>query len=315
MSDEIYEHSPERIKEWLERQGHSLEMRVAKAFREKGFTVSQYEHYIDPESQLVRQVDVVASLSREIENCFITARLFIECKYAKARPWIILITSQKFDSYAFFSRILRSKQPSDWKNAITLQERLVLRILLSLNRMQEMSPFNIEAAGYTALEKPDKAPTQRDNAFEATVQVSKSVEAHDIENEEIFINTIHDFETNLDEERYFLEGKLRLYLSIAFPVIVINGQLFESHLGDDNEIKVSEIENGVVFVPYRQKEIHPKAQVPLSPVHVVTEEKLGNFIIKMQKALESMIGQDGAIQDLMNFEQSKITRLSTDTDF
>jgi len=315
MSEKNGEQSTEVIKEWIERQGHSLEMRVARAFKENGFTVSQYEHYVDQESQAVRQVDVVASLSREIGNSYITVQLFIECKYAKTKPWIILLTPQKLDSFTFFSRVLRGRHPSDWKNSLTLQERLVSRILLSLARSLEISKFNIESAGYTVLEKLEQGSKQIDNAFEATVQVSKSVEAHDVKNEEIFKNTVNDFETKLDREKGYSEGGLKLLLSIAFPVIVINGQLFSSFLGDNNEIQVSEIGNGVVLVPYRQVEIFPKVQVPLSPVHVVTEKNLGHFILKMRDALNSVINQEQAIQDLIEYEQSKITRQRPVTDF
>ncbi len=318
----------QKIKDWLEKQGYSLEMRVAKAFRENGFSVSQFERYIDQESESVRQTDVVASLSRNIGNSLFTTRLFIECKYAQ-RPWIILVTPEKFERFAFFSRILQGKHPSDWKNFPTLQGRLVSRILSLLDNLQGLETFAIDRVGYTVLDtfigkaeqeresiqEKKKQDKSKESAFEATVQVSKSVEAHDVKNEEVFKNTFHSFENSLNTERGSFASSLSLDLSIAFPVIVIQGRLFNGYLGDDNEIHVSEVDDGVVFVPYRQKEIRTNIQVPLSPVRVATEHNLNNFIMNMHGALISLLEQDDAIQDLIDYEQSRITMPSSDTDF
>jgi len=243
MNDEKTEKLLKDLKDWLETQGQALEMRVAKIFQENGFSVSQFENIVDQESQSVRQVDVVASLSKEMEGCLLTARLIIECKYTKSRPWILLLTPQKFERTAFFSRILQGNNPKDWKNSITLQARLISRILLSLNKT-ELSRFSIEPTGYSIVEAnfrknignelPDQdemTGKRRDNkpkeiAFEAIVQVSKSVEAHDVDNEEKYKTIAFTFEHRNDTE-VNIGNELSLYLSIAMPVIVINGRLFE----------------------------------------------------------------------------------------
>ena len=52
-----------QVRKWVEEQGYSLEMRVAKRFQENGFAVSQFDHFVDQESHSVRPVDVVATLS------------------------------------------------------------------------------------------------------------------------------------------------------------------------------------------------------------------------------------------------------------
>lgn len=315
MSNEINHDLPQRIKTWLEKQGQAMEMRVAKAFRESGFSVSQYDCFIDQETEIVRQVDVVASLSRNIDNCLVTVKLVVECKYLK-HPWVILVNPRKTDKYVFFARILQNKSPLDWRNFPTLQGRLVARIVLSLEQRQLLTIFSIERAGYSVLDallkgddkgddtgrpKPmqQPEPKPKESAFEAALQVSKSIEAHDVENEEIFKNT-------------YQTGDINLLLNVAFPVIVINGKLFESLLGDNNEIQVSEVKQGFVLLPYRHKENRSTVQVPLSPIIIVTEQYLPSFIPDIRQALECILEQKDAIIELINYERSKIKPTVTD---
>jgi len=313
-----------KIKEWLEVQGHSLEMRVAKKFGESGFRVSQFEHYVDQESKAVRQIDVVASLSKRVEHNLITLNLIIECKYAKSKPWVILLTQKKLDKFTFFSRQLQGNHPSSWKTIPTLQGRLAGCLLQSISRLQEIDKFAVEPAGYSVLEtrfdskyKPD--PNQLDYAFEAVVQVSKSVEAHDAQNEVIFKNSTRAYEDSMGIDTGFRKieestESLSLDLSIAIPVVLISGVLFESHLDDANEISVSEIPSGFVLAPYKRHETRIDSSVTLSPVIIVTEDNLDIFISKIREMMELMLEQETAIYDLVLYEQSKLS-LKENLDF
>lgn len=324
MPDQDDQNWTTKIKEWLEIQGHSLEMRVARKFGESGFTVSQFEHYIDQESKAVRQMDVVASVSKRIGHSLVTINLIIECKYAKSKPWVILITQRKLDKFTFFSRQLQGNHPSAWKNVPTLQGRLTGCLLQAVNKLHEIDKFAVDPAGYSVLEtrfdskyKPD--PNQLDYAFEAVVQVNKSVEAHDAKNEMIFKNSTRDYEnsmgidTGLRKIEESIEG-LSLDLSIAIPVVLISGVLFESHLDDANEICVSEIPSGFVLTPYKRHESRVDSLVTLSPVIIVTESCLNTFIPKIREMMDLMLEQETAIYDLVLFEQSRLSPKS-DMDF
>jgi len=324
MSPEKNQNWTNKVKEWLEIQGHSLEMRIAKKFGENGFTVSQFEHYVDQETKAVRQIDVVASLSKEIGNSLITANFIIECKYAKSKPWVILLTQKKLDKFTFFSRQLQGSHPSAWKTIPTLQGRLVGRLLQSIDRLKGIDKLAVEPAGYSVLEtrfdsnyKPD--PNQLDYAFEAVVQVSKSVEAHDAQNEVIFINSTRAYEESMEIDTGFRKieettESLSLDLSIAIPVVLISGVLFESHLDNNNEISVSEIPSGFVLTPYKRHETRIDSSVTLSPVIIVTEDNLDTFIPKIREMMELILEQESAIYDLVLFEQSKLSPKS-DVDF
>lgn len=312
----------QKVKSWLEKQGHSLEMRVAKAFREDGFEVSQFEHYVDSESKNVRQIDAVAMLSREIGSSKLSIKFYVECKYTKAFPWVILLTPQKPDKYAFFSRVLQGQNPTNWKTFETFQGRLIALLTLVLDKSKELEKFRIPSAGYTVLDatiKSDKDETRskiKENAFTATVQISKSVEAHDIANEEFFQNYVETMKEMVFEpsQSAFTPGTGFL-ISFAIPIIVINGKLFESELSQENDIDVREVAEGVILVPYRQKEIDDNREVPLSPVFIVTEENLQTFIKRMYELAEILVYQESAVQELIEYEQSQIGIVPNDEGF
>ncbi|MBI5825313.1 MAG: hypothetical protein HZB18_14890 [Chloroflexi bacterium] len=301
---------PSQVKKWVEEQGYSLEMRVAKKFQENGFDVSQFDHFVDQESRSVRPVDVVASLSRDIGNSRIVVKLFVECKYsAKDKPWVIIVTSDKFDKFSFFSRILRGRHPSNWLDIESLQGRIVAKIIQAIDSNSDLDLFSIKNPGYVVAES---FASQKDHAYEAIVQIGKSVEAHDIEIEETYKQTTQIFDHSNDLN---ISSELGLFFSIAIPIVVINGQLFESYLGINNEIEASEIQNGTVLVPYRHREINLHSQVILSPVTVVTEKYLDNYISLIKQGIESILSQTEAIKDVIEFEKSKFIKPTDEVDF
>ncbi|MBV6399865.1 MAG: hypothetical protein CNIPEHKO_00142 [Anaerolineales bacterium] len=300
-----------KVKNWVEEQGYSLEMRVAKKFQGGGFQVSQFEHFIDQESGSVRPVDVVASLSKDFENSRVVVKLYVECKYsAKDKPWVIVVTSDKFDKYSFFSRILKGQHPSRWSNIETLQGRITARIVQAMDSSSSLDIFSIKNPGYVVAET---LTNQKDHAYEGVIQTSKSVEAHDIESEETYKQTLQSLD-EFDKDPDYIRGptKTGLFFSIAIPLVVISGQLFESSLGDNNEVQVAEIQSGMVFVPYRRRETNPHSQVVLSPVTVVTEKHLDNYVALIKNGIESMLSHTEAINEVLEFEKSKYVNTTPD---
>lgn len=298
---------PSQVKKWVEEQGYALEMRVAKVFRDNGFDVSQFDHFIDQESQDVRPVDVVATLSKDIGSSRVAIRLFVECKYsAKDKPWVIIVTSDRFDKFAFFSRILKGQHPSSWSKIETLQGRLVGRVIQAIDANLGLSAFSIKNPGYVVAES---FTTQKDHAYEAIVQISKCVEAHDVETEEIHRKTTQILD---DSESNYPSSELGLFFSVAIPIVVINGQLFESCLGNRNEVEASEIQSGMVFVPFRRHETSPHSRVVLSPVTVVTEKHMDSFVASIKRGMESILDQTEAIEAVIEHEQLLNARPSSE---
>lgn len=215
-------------------------------------------------------------------------KLFIECKYsAKDKPWVFVVTSDNFGKQAFFSRTTwNGKHPSNWKTIDSLQGRLTAGMIQQIDRGSDRDGLLITNPGYVVVEALSE---QGDHAYEGIVQISKCIEAHDNEAEEICEKTVQDWEAFDFQTSRSLPG---LVFSIACPVVVINGQLFECYLTENNAVETSEIESGTAFVPCRHRKTDPHTGKILSPVSVVTEKHLDNYAVSVRKAFESLLVQD-----------------------
>jgi hypothetical protein len=79
----------ERVLDWLEKQGYPLEFRTARAFQDAGFGVRQGTHY-RPEEGPPREIDVIGDVIAERGESFLRIAYYVECKYTKGRPWVVL---------------------------------------------------------------------------------------------------------------------------------------------------------------------------------------------------------------------------------
>ena len=308
------------IKESLEKHGHSLEMRIAKVFQENGFSVSQFEYFVDQDTNLVRQIDVVASLSRIIAKQLVSINLVIECKYTKKKPWVILQTGQKFNKYAFFEQQLQGKIPANWKAIENPNGQFVGHLVLALMQSGDIDKFSVSSAGYTILESLKKsASNQKDRAYEAILQSGKAVEHIESRLHENNISALQELEYGTidigvggTEEPH---ANLQLHFSITMPVIIIHGRLFEGRLNQNNQIDVKEIDYGIVLNAPRRYKAKRISKVPLSPVYVVTEAKLPIFIQEIKEKAEIILSQETIIIDIIEEQTAKLPSRKDDFDF
>jgi hypothetical protein len=78
-----------KVEEWLRKEGYPLEFATASAFRQAGFRVRQGEHVRNPDTGVVREIDVVASIDGFVGDQIVRLSYIIECKWSKNKPWII----------------------------------------------------------------------------------------------------------------------------------------------------------------------------------------------------------------------------------
>ena len=79
----------QKILEWLDRSGFSLEMRAAAAFRRAGFRVRQSAYYHDRAEAKDREIDIIASLKQAGAEGAV--HLIVECK-SSSKPWVVLVS-------------------------------------------------------------------------------------------------------------------------------------------------------------------------------------------------------------------------------
>jgi hypothetical protein len=292
-----------RVQRWVEGQGYPLEMRVAQTFEQAGFEVSQSQKYLDPGTDELREIDVVASLNRQYDAITIATTLFIECKYSEDEPWVVFTSSRHLDPLSYFSRILRDKyNVYEWQSEKSLQGRLTAKILASLPRDNPNFDFDFfrvpPNVGYSVVQALGK-PGAKDNAYIATMQANSCVEANDFEVERGYQESIQDYERRVELIR---KSKFSVYCNIGFPIVVLQGHLFECHLDSKNEIAVSEISEGIVILGSKDRGEELRARPSTSAVRIVTETSLQSVAQKAYQAADLLLAQEQAVRELYEYE-------------
>lgn len=301
MSDNGSETLHSSVLDWVKGQGYPLEMRVAQTFEQVGFEVSQSQRYLDPSTDELREIDVVASLNCQYDAITIAITLFIECKYSEDKPWVVFTSSRHLDPLSYFSRVLRDKYDVyEWQSQKGLQGRLTAKILSTLPRDNPNFDFFCmpQHVGYSlvqALRKQDA----RDNAYTATMQVNNCVEANDVEVEKVYQESIQDYEREVEQKR---NSKFSVYCNIGFPIVVLQGHLFECHLDSKNEIAVPEIFEGIVILGSKDRGEELRARPSTSAVRIVTEASLQSVAQKAYQAAGLLLAQEQAVKELYEYE-------------
>jgi hypothetical protein len=84
-----------RVADWLRGEGYPLEMTVARGLRDVGFTVTQSDQYQDPETDKLREIDVVGRWMRMLaipggaDEMLAELSIVVECKRSDSRPWVL----------------------------------------------------------------------------------------------------------------------------------------------------------------------------------------------------------------------------------
>lgn len=194
-----------KVREWLEQQGFTLEMKTASAFRSAGFEVQQSSHYIDPETGKGREIDVVASDPDHIGVVDIT--FLIECKSTK-KPWLQLCSPDTLVGYnRFYAFGVLSTE------TIKVMAHPARQLVVKLPWLRKEG-----LVGYRVCQ----ALSDSDVAYAAAIRVAKACDAW-----------VHRSE----------DHHVRPY-SMAFPVIVVDAPILQCSLSGDGSIQVSEVEEG-----------------------------------------------------------------------
>jgi hypothetical protein len=204
-----------KIREWLDSQGFPLEMRAAAAFRKAGFEVRQSTVYTDPDTTKIREIDVEADDPDHLG--FVSIRFTLECK-AGGKPWVLLCSD---DTVSNYNRVFAFAASS-----VTGRQELVNAMYGDVEGLFARIPWVNKQGlvGYSLRQ----AHSEKDNAFEAAVSVSKACNAY-----------IRQYERTH-----------RPWIGFAFPVIVVESPLIRCWLTGDGEIQLEETNEGeFLFLP------------------------------------------------------------------
>ena len=236
-----------KVKKWLQEQGYTLEMRVAKAFREANFEVTQSEYYKDTETDSYREIDVIATKGTLIDHRLIDFNYIVECKYTKDKPWVIFtVPSRK----GFPSSLATEGRLSTDKGKIMLLE------ITTIDDAKNNTIFKLpERLGYGVTRALSNG---KDQAFEAVTVASKAA-----------LSTIDNIDNKWNKKG------ITSRIAIAWPVVILAGELFEAYLTEQNEIRVKPATWGTLV------QRSPRFPNEHCVIDIVPEAHLSDYLIRI----------------------------------
>jgi hypothetical protein len=234
------------VKAWLSEEGYPLEFAVANACRAAGFAVNQGD-YVRGDSGKPREVDILAfdHKHEKYKDHSILVRLYnvIECKWSKKKPWIVLTSKfGNITSPALIAQTISSEagQTACWFNS-------------GNSKLIELETFSQrERIGFSG----------RQSFTDKTDYFYNS------------INSVTSLSMDLAKS-YNKYRNLDMLACVCFPVIVVDGLLYEAFQDSPNDdLTLNRIDNARCL--WRGVEGH-EFRVP---VDIVTRDSLDAFLKK-----------------------------------
>ncbi len=194
----------DKIKDWLDRQGYPLEMRVAKELTKAGFESYQSHYYTDPETEKQREIDVIGNCRSSNGTNIVNFQLIIECKNNQDKPWIA------------FSSLENEISRSSYINQRPAC-RIGAKYLDYISKIKDLKTAELFNQPSTLAYNVTQAfESNSDKVYSALMSLVNAIKYR---REKINTDTAFN---NLCE--------------IYFPIIVIGGKLFDCFLNENNEI-------------------------------------------------------------------------------
>jgi hypothetical protein len=250
---------PDKLRHWLETQGYPLEMRTAAALREAGFRVVQSDYYQDPHSKQHREIDVKASVQADADGALIRVSYVFECKLTRDRPWILFTGERRLANPAAVAQ----------RTASNLGRRFLMHLAKDAT-IQQLPLLTVPVRpGYGITQG---FTTGKDVAYEACTSVAAAAVA---------------IVGEADRPRAHGERK---YIEIAFPVVLIDGRLFEAFINESQTLEVGELTSGNLV--WR----NPLGNIVHSLIHIVTASHLPQFASEAMTTAASLLSRLDAVK-------------------
>jgi hypothetical protein len=200
----------QKLKQWLFTQDVGAEMKVARSLISSGFEVIKSSFYEDPENTgASREIDMTGRLSNNID--FLQVYSVIEFQKIP-NPWIVL--TSEFTSYNRLGAFAIMSRRANQSVSDNLLHMLEMEWFVKNGRL-----------GYGITEAYNKKEDYIFSALQNTTRASIAI---------------------IKQETRSYKSE---YLSFIFPTIVLDGSLFESYLGANDQVQIVESSSSFVFFP------------------------------------------------------------------
>ncbi len=198
----------DKIKKWINKNGYPLELKVAKTFAKAGFNVAQSISFEDPVSGKSRETDIIAHITKSINDVWINLTFVIECKLSTEKPWVGFYNNHSSNFSSNHFPIMTTRNGHFLLEKINKNSKFKSNLLFP----------NKKKMGYSIVRAFND--NGKDMAFSAIQSVLSATE-------------------------YLVEKSNKSnkkFLNIYFPVVVIEGKLYKAEIDFEDNIQVQKIE-------------------------------------------------------------------------
>jgi hypothetical protein len=243
------------VRKWLDQQGYPLELRVGRVFAEAGWNVSHAAFYEDPETHKQREIDLYAFTSPP-QLPGVGVVLAVECKTSPKKPWVAF-SSQRSAAQARMAAL--------WHVPWGVGQDAVSRFAtLTAGALPTVFDMPALVAHGAASVKNGDGP---DPAYAAVMSAAKAAAAR----------AAFDNRGVLEEAWPLIE--------IVFPVVVLDGHLFEFFLASDGTEQLQEVEQVKLLMTDRS------IGTDVLVVTITTEQGLFVLSQRLKAAAASVVEQ------------------------
>ena len=203
----------DKVVEWLSQEGYPLEFQVANCFHKNGFNVRQGQYVTDGQSESLREVDVLAEVHTEINDILFRIYHVVECKWSKDKPWITFTSpTARISPAACIAQTIGSKFG-----------RAILWASAGEGSLHSLSLFSIsDRPGFGGRQAFSKGNDIFYSAMQSVMSTAYAVAVR-------------------YDDRVSVPFGFPIVAHIVFPVIVIDGNLFEAYFdADDGDVNIEE---------------------------------------------------------------------------
>ncbi|RGL29736.1 hypothetical protein DXC69_24670 [Paenibacillus polymyxa] len=207
MCEEEKSNVNSRLIEWLNRHGYSLEMKLGKRMNEANYFTRNSAYYIDQDTNKFREIDVIAQY-KEITG-FLNISFVFECKSSKSNPYVLFTSA---DTLNYRNKLFSFSYNSDSSKGILLEKGDEIESIPWLNKEGRVGYHFVQ--GF----KDNQSDT-----YQAVTGVLKA-------------------------SKYILDSiKYPDAYNFVFPIILVEGELFECYLDENNEARFETIQRGFLL--------------------------------------------------------------------
>lgn len=257
----------EGIADWLNEGGYPLELYVARTLKELGFFCSKSLFFSDIESQIAREIDIVASKYAHNElKQFLYIKLVIECKKS-SNAFVVLCDSSEEES--ILRGVLFGNLYTHNRDDMFVTMPFVTADEEDYSKIFPTPVLNVPSrCGYTLLQ----AHLKSDSHIYSEVYKLAKAYYYEIQKEVNFRDEITKDENSVDREEL-----LNTFYS-HLPVLVVDAPLVEVYLNEagDTKIEQKEISSIRIRLPWKLSDKDQDPDEGLS-IAIVTKKAFPDF--------------------------------------